>query len=188
MSNLTTQHDASCDMLRKLLLIAAMTFGLSGCWMSQEDLFADQYLSDSGFEGEYTYNFNELNPSRRVSITTVEPGVLSMYEHDAVNYPATTTELRTLELGQGYFLIARPANTEGYQMGYALARKGEDGAIVQYGAPCEDWIANQPGTSRDPENPKICAFRSFSALEAASLSAIRRGSLKPETIYQPVTD
>lgn len=188
MMNLSARHHEGCNMLRKILLIAAATFGLSGCWMSREDLFANQYLSDSGFEGEYAYNFNELNPSRRVSIIKVGQGVVSMYEHDAVNYPATTTELRTIELGQGYFLIARPISTKGYQMGYALARKEEDGAIVQYDAPCEDWIANQPGTSRDAENPKICAFRSFSALEAAALSAIRRGSLKPETTYQPVTD
>lgn len=172
-------------MLRKFILIAIMAFGLSGCWMSREDLFAGQFLSDSGFEGEYTYNFNELNPSRRVSITKIGPGVLRIYEHDAVNYPATTVDLRTLELGHGYFLVAQPAKTGGYLMGYALARRNEEGSVVQYGAPCDDWIANLSGVSRDTTNAEICAFRTFSALEAASLSAIRQGSLKPQKIFQP---
>lgn len=173
-------------MLSRWLGMIFLSLCLSGCWMSRGDLLAGQTLSDSGFEGEYTYAFNELNPTRRVSITHTGTGVLSVYEHPAVNYGATTKRMQTLELGQGYFLVSEPMSYSGYAMAYGLVRRGADGSVVRYRTLCEDWVASIPGVGRDGTDRKVCGFRSFTALEAAALSLIRRGSLQPETIYQPV--
>lgn len=174
-------------MISRLVKIAVACLALSGCWLSQQDLLSGQTLSDSGFEGEFVYPFNELNPARRVSVSRAGSGVLTMIRHKAVNYEAQTSRLKTLELGQGYFLISEEMDYAGYKVGYSIVRRNLDGALVQYRAPCEDWMASIVGVTRDAQHRDICAFRSFSALEAVALSSIRRGTLLPQAVYSPVS-
>lgn len=164
-----------------------MCLALSGCWLSQQDLLSGQTLSDSGFEGEFVYPFNELNPARRVSISRAGLGVLTINRHKAVNYDAQTGRLKTLELGQGYFLISEEMDYAGYKVGYSIVRRNLDGTLVQYRAPCEDWMTGTAGVTRDARHQDICAFRSINALEAVALSSIRRGTLVPQAVYSPVT-
>lgn len=173
-------------MIRKFFKLATLCLTLSGCWLSPQDLLAGQTLSDAGFEGEYVYRFNELNPARRVSITRSDTGILLMYQHPAVNYDAEASRLRTLELGRGYFLVAKPLTYSNYIMSYSLVRRNPDGSLSQYRAQCEDWMVSTPGVTRDARNKDVCAFRTFAALEAVALSSIRRGNLQVQAAYIPV--